>query len=69
MTAAARVASRPTDTARDLIGRQTLLVLATRNADGTIHAVPLVYLFDGERFLMATPPASRKARNIAARRR
>lgn len=67
MTAAARAATRLTDAASDLIGRQSLLVLATRNADDTIHAVPLVYLFDGERFLMATPPASRKARNIAAR--
>jgi PPOX class probable F420-dependent enzyme len=67
MTAAARTATGLTDAARDLIGRQSFLMLATRNADATIHAVPLIYLFDGERFLMATPPASRKARNIAVR--
>jgi pimeloyl-ACP methyl ester carboxylesterase len=40
MTATDRAATDLTDAARDLIGRQAFLVLATRNADGTIHTPP-----------------------------
>jgi PPOX class probable F420-dependent enzyme len=56
-----------TDSIRDFLGRQKYAVLATQNADGRLHVVPVIYRFDGERFLVAAPSTTRKARNIAAR--
>jgi PPOX class probable F420-dependent enzyme len=57
----------PTDDMRDFLGRQTYATLATHNADGSMHVVPIVCRFDGQRFLMATASTTRKARNVAAR--
>ena len=56
-----------TDPMRDLLAAQRRVILATHDPDGTIHAAPLAYLFDGGRFLMATPAGSRKVRNLVAR--
>lgn len=35
------------------------------NADGTIHAVPVWFLCEGGRILVASPVASRRVRNVA----
>lgn len=37
---------------RDFLGRQTYATLATHNADGSMHVVPVVCRFDGQRFQM-----------------
>jgi nitroimidazol reductase NimA-like FMN-containing flavoprotein (pyridoxamine 5'-phosphate oxidase superfamily) len=34
------------------------------NADGTIHAVPVWYTYEHGQIIVATPAASRKARNV-----
>jgi PPOX class probable F420-dependent enzyme len=60
-------AGHPTDQMRDILGHQLYAMLATRNPDGSIHAVPLVYLYSGGRIIMATSSTTQKARNIAAR--
>lgn len=56
-----------TDGMRRFLGEQLYGTLATQDADGSMHVVPLIYRFDGGRILMATSSTSRKARNIAAR--
>jgi PPOX class probable F420-dependent enzyme len=58
---------RPTECMRDVLDHQLHAMLATRNSDGSIHAVPLVYLYSGGLLLMATSSMTQKARNIAAR--
>lgn len=57
----------PTEEMREFLAEHVYLTLATRDPDGTQHVVPVVYLYDGERFLVATSSATRKARNVAAR--
>jgi len=71
ISAAVNAGSAPslTDPMRALIARQQLLMLATCQPDGSAHVVPVVYLFEQARFLVATSSASRKARNVAARPR
>jgi PPOX class probable F420-dependent enzyme len=56
-----------TDSMREFLSRQLYTTLATQNSDGSMHVVPILYRFDGQRFLMATSATTRKARNIAAR--
>jgi PPOX class probable F420-dependent enzyme len=56
----------PTERMLDLITGQQVVMLATRQPDGAAHVVPVIYLFEHGRFLMATSAASRKVRNIAA---
>jgi PPOX class probable F420-dependent enzyme len=56
-----------TDSMREFLSRQRYAALGTRNADGSVHVVPVIYRFDGQRFLVAAPSTTRKARNIAAR--
>ena len=34
------------------------------NEDGTIHAAPVWYKYENGEIIVATPPASRKARNV-----
>lgn len=38
--------------------------VASADADGEAYLIPLSYLWDGERLTMATPEASRTARNL-----
>ena len=57
---------KPTDRMREFLGRHVYLTLATRNADGSQHVVPVVYLFEDGRFHVATSTTTRKARNLAA---
>ena len=56
-----------TDGIREFLERQPFAVLATYNPDGSIHVVPLSYMFEDGRFFLATSSSSRKARNLAAR--
>ena len=56
-----------TDSMRELLANQQILMLATHDLDGSTHVVPLLYLFLDGWFLAATSSTSRKARNIAAR--
>ncbi len=56
-----------TDGMREFLERQPFALLATLNPDGSVHVVPLSYLFEDGRFFLATSSSSRKARNLAAR--
>lgn len=56
-----------TDEVREFLERQQFAMLATYNPDGSIHVVPLSYMFEDGRFFLATSSSSRKARNLAAR--
>ena len=56
-----------TDGMREFLGQQIYATLATQDADGSMHVVPLIYRFDGQLILMATSSTTRKARNIMAR--
>jgi PPOX class probable F420-dependent enzyme len=60
-----------TDAARRILNRRVYAVLGTENDDGSVHLVPVLFLFDQERghILVETAAATRKARNIAARPR
>ncbi len=60
-------AQKLTDGMREFLERQTFAMLATHNPDGSIHVVPLSYIFEDGRFFFATSSWSRKARNLAAR--
>lgn len=54
------------DWAREVLDRRAYAVLGTNNPDGSVHTVPLMYVFDGERFLMESRSTTRKVRNIEA---
>ena len=56
-----------TDAARSVLERRLYAVLATQNDDGTPHVAPVWFHFDGERIIIETGAATRKARNVAAR--
>lgn len=64
---AARASRGLTDAARTILERRVYAVLATQNDDGTPHLAPVMFLFDGERIVVETGAATRKARNVAAR--
>jgi PPOX class probable F420-dependent enzyme len=66
---AARATRGLTESARLLLDRRLYAVLATQNDDGTPHLAPAMFLFDDDRIVVATGAATRKARNVAARRR
>ena len=65
---AARASRGLTDASRLLLERRLYAVLATQNGDGTPHLAPVMFLFDHERIVVETGAATRKARNVAARR-
>ena len=54
-----------TDGARAILERGRYAVLGTRNGDGSVHLVPVMYGVDGDRILIETGLATRKARNLA----
>lgn len=56
-----------TDGMREFLERQTFAMLATYHPDGSIHVVPLSYIFEDGCFFCATSSSSRKARNLVAR--
>jgi PPOX class probable F420-dependent enzyme len=53
--------------ALELLSRRLTASLGTLNNDGSIHLVPIWYLFEDGQFFMETSSATRKARNIQAR--
>lgn len=57
------------DWADEVLGRRAYAVLATINPDGSAHTVPLMFVFDGERFLFESRSTTRKVRNIDERAR
>lgn len=56
-----------TERMQEFLERQPFAMLATHNPDGSIHLVPLSYIFEDGRFFFATSSSSRKAHNLAAR--
>jgi len=65
---AARASRGLTEATRSILERRLYAVLATQNDDGTPHLAPVMFLFDEERVIIETGAATRKARNVAARR-
>jgi PPOX class probable F420-dependent enzyme len=55
------------DWAEQVLQRRTYAVLATNNPDGSPQTVPLLYTFDGERFLFESRSTTRKVRNLTDR--
>jgi F420H(2)-dependent biliverdin reductase len=55
------------DWARTLLEGRRHAVLATGNADGTIHQTPVWYLFRDEQLFVASASFSRKVKNVLAR--
>lgn len=51
---------------REALDRRAYAVLATTGPDGAAHTVPVMFAFDGERFLFESNHATRKVRNIEA---
>lgn len=56
-----------TESARKLLGSRTYAVVASENADGSPHLVPVMFDFADGRFYIETGSSTRKARNITAR--
>jgi PPOX class probable F420-dependent enzyme len=50
--------------ARELLTARLVATLATLNAGGTIHLVPMWFALDGETILLATGSRSQKVRNL-----
>jgi len=50
--------------ARELLEARLIANFATLNRDGSVHLVPLWYLWDGEAVLLPTSGATRKVRNL-----
>ena len=65
---AARARRGLTEAARAILERRLYAVLATQNDDGSPHLAPVMFLFANERIAIETGAATRKARNVAARR-
>jgi PPOX class probable F420-dependent enzyme len=56
-----------TDAMRDVLDHQLYAVFCTRNADGSTHAVPVIYHHADGYLYVATSSSTHKARNVAAR--
>jgi PPOX class probable F420-dependent enzyme len=56
-----------THTMREILGHQLYAVLCTHNADGSIHAVPVIYQYADGQLFIATSSTTHKARNVAVR--
>ncbi len=50
--------------ARELLEARLIANFATLNREGSVHLVPLWYLWDGEAVLLPTSGATRKVRNL-----
>lgn len=53
-----------TELARELLGARLMANLATHSRDGSIHLVPMWFLWDGEAILIPTNHATQKLRNL-----
>jgi PPOX class probable F420-dependent enzyme len=56
-----------TDAMREILGHQLYAMFCTRNADGSTHAVPVIFRYADGQLFVATSSATHKARNVAAR--
>jgi PPOX class probable F420-dependent enzyme len=56
-----------TDAIREILGHQRYALFCSRNADGSTHAVPVVYQYADGQLFVATSSATHKACNVAAR--
>jgi PPOX class probable F420-dependent enzyme len=56
-----------TDAMREILGHQLYAVMCTHNADGSTHAVPVIYHHVDEKLFVATSSTTHKARNVAVR--
>jgi len=54
---------------RELLGKRLVAVLATLEADGSVHAVPLWFAANDDAIVLATGSRSRKVRNLERDRR
>lgn len=54
------------DWADEVLSRRAYAVLATRNADGSPQTAPLMFVYDGERFLFSSRSTTRKVANLLA---
>jgi PPOX class probable F420-dependent enzyme len=61
------VPHHPDDAVREFLGRRLIATLGTTNDDGSIHLVPIWYLYADGRLYLPTGSGSRKARNVRAR--
>lgn len=57
------------DAALELLELGTYTILGTENPDGSVHVVPVMYLFEEGEVHIETSAATRKVRNIHARPR
>ena len=57
------------DSALEVLATAQHAILGTENRDGSVHLVPVMYLFDEGRVYLATSAASGKARTVGARPR
>lgn len=48
----------------DFLATPRVAVIATTNPDGSPHLAPLWFSWDGDQFVIATPPGSHKGQNI-----
>lgn len=55
------------DAVLELLYRRLVTFLATFHNDGSIHLVPVWYLFEDGRFFIATSSGTRKVHNVEAR--
>jgi PPOX class probable F420-dependent enzyme len=53
--------------ADEVLHRRAYAVLATRNPDGSPQMAPLMYVYDGDRFLFSSRSTTRKVRNLRSR--
>lgn len=56
-------AQRRADTL-DALGKHRDVWVASASADGDAYMIPLSFLWDGQRLILATPESSRTARNL-----
>ncbi|MFQ5790112.1 MAG: pyridoxamine 5'-phosphate oxidase family protein [Acidobacteriota bacterium] len=59
--------STESDSSRELLEARHYATLATHNEDGSIHLMPVWYLFEDGKLFVGTSSSSRKARNVMAR--
>jgi nitroimidazol reductase NimA-like FMN-containing flavoprotein (pyridoxamine 5'-phosphate oxidase superfamily) len=53
-----------TQEAESFLREAKIARFCSQNKDGTIHATPVWYKYENGEIVVATPPASRKARNV-----
>jgi hypothetical protein len=62
-----RAGSGLSDWADEVLKRRSYAVLATVNPNGSAQTAPVLFAFDGERFLFESRSTTRKVRNLVGR--